>query len=354
MQPLRGKIQHRIIQMHTLSFKRKVILVSIAVILSFFSAVAQKAEEQNLVPNPSFEFHRNKSGDIKNALPWVGIGTVDYYMKPEKRDTTKFKGARTGTAYAGLRFQKDYKEYMYVPLTEKLQKGKIYHFKMHVRLLDYSNVTVTVKQLGVYFSDVPYNVGMSFDKESIVDSTYKKGIAGTLDWITIQGDYTAHGGEKYIIIGNFRAKMKDDFVKKNKLGFFEFLESYYYIDDISLVRKMEDGDLLSNVGPPQVFPDSFFVNQVIEVKNIQFEKGGTRILLVTQKVLDQVNIMLNNHPFMELQLNLTDNTSANARVKAIYDYLVEHGAVNPMIRKGISAPDGDTSGSKLELIVTKP
>jgi hypothetical protein len=64
--------------------------------------------------------------------------------------------------------------------------------------------------------------------------------------------------------------------------------------------------------------------------------------------------MLNNHPFMELQLNLTDNTSANARVKAIYDYLVEHGAVNPMTRKGIPAPEGDTSGSKLELIITKP
>jgi len=354
LQPLRDKIQHRIKQMHTLSFTRKVIIASISIIFCFFSAIAQKAEEPNLVPNPSFETHRNKSGDVKNALPWVGIGTVDYYLKPEKRDTTKFKGARTGTAYAGLRFQKDYKEYMYVPLTEKLQKGKVYHFKMHVRLLDYSNVTVTVKQLGVYFSDVPYKVGMTFDRESIVDSSYKKGIAGTLDWIPIQGDYVAHGGEKYIIIGNFRSKMKDDFVKKNKLGFFEFLESYYYIDDVSLNKKLEDGDLLINVGPPQVFPDSFRVNQTIEVKNIQFEKGGTRILLVSQMVLDQVIVMLNNHPFTELQLNLTDNTLVNARARAIHDYLTAHGVLNPIEHKGISAPDGDTSGTKLELIITKP
>jgi hypothetical protein len=354
LQPLRDKIQHRIKQMYTLSFTRKVIILSAAIIFCLFSASAQKVEEQNLVPNPSFETRRNKSGDIKNALPWVGIGTVDYYMKPEKRDTSKYKGARTGTAYAGLRFQKDYKEFMYVPLTEKLQKGKVYHFKMHVRLLDYSNVTVTVKQLGVYFSDEPYKVKMTFDKESIVDSSYKKGIAGTLDWIPIQGDYTAHGGEKYIIIGNFRTKMKDDFVKKNKLGFFEFLESYYYIDDISLYKKPEDGDILTNMQPPQVFPDTFSVNQVIEVKNIQFEKGGTRILLVSQKVLDQVIVMLNNHPFMELQLVLTDNTSVNSRVKAIHDYLKEHGTVNPIVHKGISAPDGNNSGSKLELIITKP
>ena len=346
-------------QVHNLSFTKKTILLFLPFILCFFSAFAQKTEEKNLVPNPSFETHRTKSGDIKNALPWIGIGTVDYYMKPEKRDTTKYKGARTGTAYAGLRFQRDYREYMYVPLTEKLKKNETYHFKMYVRLLDYSNVTVTVKQLGVYFSDVAFNPKMTFDKESMIDSTYKKGIAGTLDWIPIQGDYTAHGGEKYIIIGNFRAKMKDDFVKKNKLNLFEFAEAYYYLDDVSLYKKTALTDTLPEgkkitYEPAQVFPDTFTVNQVIDVKNIQFEKGGSRILLVSQKVLDDLVIMLNNHPFMELQINLTDNTSSNSRAKAIHDYLKDHGAINPMIHKGIQAPPGDASGTKLQLVITKP
>lgn len=340
-------------QVHTLSFKRRIFFFT-AFVFCLFSAFAQKAEPKNLVPNPSFETHKNKSGDIKNALPWVGVGTVDYYMKPEKRDTTKFKGARTGTAYAGLRFQKDYREFMYVPLTEKLEKDKVYHFKMYVRLLDYSNVTVTVKQLGVYFSDVVFNPKMTFDKESMIDSTYKKGISGTRDWIPIQGDYTAHGGEKYIILGNFRARMKDDFVKKNKLSLFEFAESYYYIDDVSLYKKACANDTLPKTESTQIFPDTFSVNQVIDVKNIQFEKGGSRILLVSQKVLDNVIVMLNNHPFMELQINLTDNTSVNSRAKAIHDYLTEHGAINPMVHKGIPAAPGDNSGTKLQLLITKP
>ncbi len=346
--------------LYTLTAAKKIFLLSIVLLIGNLTSMAQKAEEKNLVPNPSFETHRTKSGDLKNALPWIGIGTVDYYMKPEKRDTSKYKGARTGTAYAGLRFQKDYKEYMYVPLTEKLQKNKTYHFKMFVRLLDYNNVTVTVKQLGVYFSDVAFNPKMSFDKESIVDSTYKKGIAGTLNWIPIQGDYVAHGGEKFIIIGNFRTKMKDDFVKKNKLNLFEFAEAYYYIDDVSLYKKVSASDTLpagqKYVGEPQVFPDSFSTNQVIEIKNIQFEKGSSRILLVTQKVLDDVVLMLNNHPFMELQINLTDNASVNSRAKAIHDYLKDHGAINPMVHKGIAAPPGagDNFTTKLELVITKP
>lgn len=343
--------------LYTFIINKKILLLSIALLIGTLRSVAQKAEEKNLVPNPSFETHRTKSGDIKNALPWIGIGTVDYYMKPEKRDTTKYKGARTGTAYAGLRFQRDYREYMYVPLTEKLRKNETYHFKMYVRLLDYSNVTVTVKQLGVYFSDVAFNPKMTFDKESMIDSTYKKGIAGTLDWIPIQGDYTAHGGEKYIIIGNFRDKMKDDFVKKNKLSLFEFAEAYYYLDDVSLYKKTGLNDTLpqgKKSEPAQVFPDTFTVNQVIDVKNIQFEKGGSRILLVSQKVLDDVILMLNNHPFMELQINLTDNTSVNSRAKAIHDYLKDNGAINPMIHKGIPAPPGDTGGTKLQLVITKP
>jgi hypothetical protein len=343
--------------LYTFIINKKILLLSIALLIGTLRSVAQKAEEKNLVPNPSFETHRTKSGDIKNALPWIGIGTVDYYMKPEKRDTTKYKGARTGTAYAGLRFQRDYREYMYVPLAEKLKKDETYHFKMYVRLLDYSNVTVTVKQLGVYFSDMAFNPKMTFDKESMIDSTYKKGIAGTLDWIPIQGDYTAHGGEKYIIIGNFRDKMKADFVKKNKLSLFEFAEAYYYLDDVSLYKKTGLSDTLpqgKKSEPAHVFPDTFTVNQVIDVKNIQFEKGGSRILLVSQKVLDDVILMLNNHPFMELQINLTDNTSVNSRAKAIHDYLKDNGAINPMIRKAIQAPPGDTSGTKLQLVITKP
>jgi outer membrane protein OmpA-like peptidoglycan-associated protein len=326
----------------------KILQFSFALLFSF-SSFAQK-RGKNLIPNPSFETHKGKSNDVKNAIPWVGVGTVDYYMKPDKHDTSRYKGARTGTCYAGLRFQSDYKEYMHVKLLEPLEKGQTYHFKMYVRLLESSNVTVTIKQLGAYFSDYEFKVGMTFDEEGLVDSTYNKGISGTLNWITIQGDYKAHGGEKYVIIGNFRTKMKEDFVKKNKWNLFEFKEAYYYIDDVSLRKKIVpiDSNAIKNAVKEILpdYPDTFSVGQSVEIQKIKFEDGTANLQRSSQKYLDIVVNTLNDHPFMEVQIvGYTDNKASEGtnkklskdRAKAVYDYLKAQEVLNPMTYKGMGS-----------------
>ena len=139
----------------------KIIFTFYLLFFALSTAFGQKKLGKNLVPNPGFETHKNKSKDISNAVPWVGVGTVDYYMKIEKRDTSRFKGAHSGECYAGLRFQKKYKEFMYVRLLEPLEKDKVYHFKMYIRLLNNANVTMRVKQLGVYFSEEIFNSKMT-------------------------------------------------------------------------------------------------------------------------------------------------------------------------------------------------
>ncbi|MES2591115.1 MAG: hypothetical protein V4608_04465 [Bacteroidota bacterium] len=318
---------------------------------------SQKNNETNLVPNSGFETHKNNSGDISNAIPWVGVGTVDYFMKAEKRDTSRYKGARTGKCYAGLRFQREYKEYMYVKLTEPLEENNIYEFKMYVRLLNFNNVTVTIKQLGAYFSEEPFNEEMVFYPEGIVDSSNENGIAGTLNWIPIEGDYLAHGGEKYIVLGNFRTKMKDDFVKKNNAGMFEFEEGYYYVDDISVIKKDIPDSLKKARTEVLVFPDTLTAGQLFDIKNIHFEEGGSRILKISNKKLDEIMRMLNNHPFMEIQVHVTSNNQsiAKARAKAISDYLQAAGALNPITIKGIghSNPNEKTE-CKVEIVITTP
>jgi OmpA-OmpF porin, OOP family len=319
------------------------------VLTLFYSPSFSQKKGRNLVPNPSFEEHKGKGADIKNALPWKGVGTVDYYMKPDKRDTSRYKGARTGTSYAGLRFQSDYKEYMHIKLIEPLEKGEIYHFKMYVRLLESSNVTVTIKQLGAYFSDTEFKLGMTFDEEGLVDSTYNKGISGTLNWITIQGDYTAHGGEKYVIIGNFRTKMKEDFVKKNKWNLFEFKEAYYYIDDVSLRKKLFAKDSLAKYAVKEVmpvYPDTFKPGQVVTIEKIRFENGSAQLLKSSYKALDVLVNTLNEHPFMEIEIiGHTDNQGnenankklSKERAKAVYDYLLSESVINPMTYKGVGS-----------------
>ncbi|HEX8517385.1 MAG TPA: OmpA family protein [Bacteroidia bacterium] len=325
---------------------RRTILFSI-LFLFCFSAPAQK--RKNLIPNPSFEEHKGKGTDIKTATPWKGVGTVDYYLKPDKRDTSKYKGARTGTAYAGLRFQSDYKEYMHVKLLEPLEKGQVYNFKMYIRLLEFNNVTVTVKQLGAYFSDFEFKVGMVFEEDGLVDTTYNKGIAGTFNWMIIQGDYKAHGGEKYVIIGNFRTKMKDDFVKKNKWSLFEFKEAYYYIDDISLRKKNIPFDSVAFRKEQEslpMYPGTYAIGQGVEIQKIKFEKGTANLLNSSYKYLDLVVKTLNEHPFMEIEIvghtdnsgNESDNKKlSKERAKVIYEYFKSQDVINPMTYKGMGS-----------------
>ena len=324
----------------------KIVLLFL-VLLFFTTSFAQIKKGKNLVPNPSFEKHKNKSNTIKNAMPWMNVATVDYYLKPDKKDTSRFKGARTGNCYAGLRFQPDYKEYAYVQLLEPLEKERTYHFKMYVRLL--SKSTVTVKQLGVYFSDDPFKMGMIFDEEGMIDSTYRKGLSGA-GWLRIQGDYTAHGGEKYIIIGNFRTKVKDDFVKKNKWDLFESREAYYYVDDVSLRKIITAADTMTakkNIAEVlPVYPDSFITGEIVEIKNIQFENGSAKLLNISYKMLDELVGALNEHPFMEIQINghtddqgneVANHKLAKRRAKAVYNYLIGEGVINPMTYRGLGS-----------------
>jgi len=350
--------------------ENKIILLLKALLFSamflFCTFSFAQTKKKNLIPNPSFEERKGKGTDIKTATPWKGVGTVDYYTKPDKRDTSRYKGARTGTGYAGLRFQSDYKEYMHVKLTEPLEKGQVYHFRMYIRLLESNNVTVTIKQLGAYFSDTEFKVGMVFEEEGLVDTTYNKGISGTLNWIAIQGDYKAHGGEKYVIIGNFRTKMKEDFVKRNKWSLFEFKEAYYYIDDISLRKKNVPFDSVAvfkntvkNALP--VFPDVFNTGQKVEIQKIEFVKGTSELTQSSYKFLDNVVNMLNQHPFMEIEIvGHTDNEGSEGnnkklskeRAKAVYDYLKLQEVINPMTYRGVGAAEplapNDTDENKLK------
>jgi outer membrane protein OmpA-like peptidoglycan-associated protein len=353
-------------------FLLKAMLLSVVLLFSVFSD-AQVRKGKNLIPNPSFEDHKGKGADIKTAIPWKGVGTVDYYMKPDKRDTSPHKGARTGVGFAGLRFQSDYKEYMYAKLTETLEKGKLYHFKMYIRFLESENVTVTVKQLGAYFSPTEFYVGMEFSEEGLVDSTYNKGISGSQDWILIQGDYTAQGNEQYIIIGNFRTKMKDDFVKKNKWSLFEFKEAYYYIDDLSLREKITVDTSIHDVegGNVNWIPYDFSSGTTFEIKNIYFETGTSKLLETSYPALDELAKVFQSHPTMEIQLNGHMDKSgeeeeqkriSKERAKAVYDYLKSKGVTNPMIFRGLgssqpvapnSSEDYKAKNRRVEVVITK-
>lgn len=151
---------------------------------------------KNLVPNGSFENYRKKSSDIRRAIPWRSIESVDYYQSPLKNDTTPQRGAADGECYAGFRFRKKYKEFAQVRLVEPLKRGAQYQFSMQIRLAFWSNATV--KSFGVLFTKGGYRSQADAIKSNMVDTVCEVGgLLNDYRWITISGIYKADGRKIY-------------------------------------------------------------------------------------------------------------------------------------------------------------
>ncbi len=324
-------------------------------------AGAQTVIEKNLVPNGSFENFKKKSGNIKNALPWVGIASVDYYQEPIKNDTGRCKGAQTGDCYAGLRFQKSYKEFIEVKLAEPLKRGNNYLFECYIRLAFWSNAQL--KSFGVYFSKGGMKLVKFPERDYVVDTIAKKSaLDGSFCWFKVKGIYKAIGGEKFITLGNFAPKIKTDMAKINlfKPG---FKEAYYFVDDVSLkwIKSKEDEVRIVDVDSLkryekdsvlQVRADAH-VGEKITLK-ISFDLGRSYILAESFAELNKVCQYLFRHQNFVIQISGHSDNSGSSRknmrlseerARAVFEYLITKGVQNKMLYKGYgdTAPIADNS-----------
>ena len=323
---------------------------------------------KNIVPNGSFENFRKKSGSIKNAIPWQQIASVDYYQEPISNDTAKQRGARTGTCYAGLRFQKKYKEFLQVKLAEPLHRGTVYEYEMYVRLAFWSNASL--KSFGALFTKMGYKSQGDVVRSSLIDTVSKKAsFINGYQWFKISGKYQADGGEKYLTIGNFSPNVKKDMVRMNvfKLG---FKEAYYFIDDVKLVKAKEvvEKVKVEIVGSFNLEQDSVLevkkdvkVGEKIALKNIFFENGRYYLLPESYSELNKLAQYLLRNPHMEVQINgHSDNVGSKnknqkiseQRAREVFEYLIKKGVQNKMYFKGygsslpIASNDNDIDRAK--------
>lgn len=309
--------------------------------------------DKNIVPNGSFENYRKKTGNIKQAIPWNQISTVDYYHKPLDDDTTAEKGAKDGDSYAGLRYQKKYKEFLQVRLAESLHRGSTYEFTMYIRLAYWSNAVL--KSFGVYFSKGGYTGSAA--KANLVDSVCKKGgFSNNFKWFKIHGYYKADGGEKYITIGNFHPEIKKDLIRMNilKRG---FKEAYYFVDDISLYRRQQPDEIIETVivGPSkQKFEEDSVLNVGQDIKvgdkialnNIFFTTGSHYLTPESYQELNKLAQYLLRNPNLVIQINgHSDNSGikfknqkmSELRAREVFEYLIKKGVQNKMSFKGFGS-----------------
>jgi len=307
---------------------------------------------KNLIPNGSFENYRRKSSDIRKAIPWRGIETIDYYHNPLTNDTVKQKGAYTGYAYTGFRFRKKYKEFLQTRLAEPLHRGTVYEFTMHIRLAFWSNAIL--RSFGVLFSKGGYRGQQDAIKSNMVDTVcVKGGLNDGYKWITIKGYYKADGGEKFVTIGNFAPKIKKDLVRIDVTRF-GAREAYYFVDEISLVKapQFEEKVAVQIVGPTYNFNEedstlnvkaNLDIGEKIALNNIFFENGHYYLLPESFIELNKLSKYLIKNPVIEIRINgHSDNTGlsyknqkiSELRAREVFEYLIKKGVQNKMYFKG--------------------
>jgi outer membrane protein OmpA-like peptidoglycan-associated protein len=349
--------------------RKKVYLLAIFMVSMVVFAQQPTEIIKNIVPNGSFENYRKKSGNIKQAIPWQQIASVDFYQEPISNDTSSQKGAKTGSCYAGLRFQKKYKEFLQVKLAEPLHRGTTYEFEMYVRLAFWSNASL--KSFGALFTKMGYKSKNDVVRAALIDSVSKKSsFINGYHWFKISGKYLADGGEKYVTIGNFSPNVKKDMVRMNvfKLG---FKEAYYFVDDISMVKAKEAVEKVKVeiVGSFNVdAQDSVLevkkdvkVGEKIALKNIFFENGHYYLLPESYSELNKLAQYLLRNPTMEVQINgHSDNVGSKGknqkiseqRAREVFEYLIKKGVQNKMYFKGygsslpIASNDDDIGRAK--------
>lgn len=260
---------------------------TIIILPIFLIATMQLKAQQNLVPNPSFEFKADpigcmnepillsyefsasvanwKADDADPLISTNSRNTPDYYNSCANpfvsasvnvpQNFMGYQNARTGNAYVGIGYSyriassssSEYthnSEYIFTELTNPLEAGETYTFSMYVSKAEL--ILYAANQLGVaVVNTLPFEGGHITDytlpiTPQVLSNTV---VTDETGWTLIEGLFTAQGGEQFIIIGHFPDPQTLQVMQNGVyIDYTNVYHTYYYIDDVSL-RK---GDFLSN------------------------------------------------------------------------------------------------------------
>lgn len=204
---------------------------------------------QQLVPNGDFESNSGcptPFSPISLSTGWMNpslVGSPDYYHSCAAgtvgvpNNIYGYQAAHSGMAYSGLyltQITDDVREFLEIQLMEPLLMDSCYKFQMFVNLGDYCYFTTDA--IGIYFSDtaitdinnwypLPFTPHISNPASNYFDN---------VNWKKVGGNYKAHGGERYIIIGNYKNDANTSLAIANTAS--QLTPVYCYIDDVSLTK----------------------------------------------------------------------------------------------------------------------
>ncbi|MEP7168164.1 MAG: T9SS type A sorting domain-containing protein [Bacteroidota bacterium] len=284
---------------------------------------------QNLVINPGFEDTiscPSGQGALWALSSWFNPNgaSPDYFNQCSNPNIAgvpdNFYGyqfANAGVGYSGIVLAglPNFREYIEDTLTFPLVANQCYQFNMYISLGD--ECQYTSDDIGVYFSGAAITGVISTSPLPVIPQiNFTLGLTtDTVNWIPLSGIYTAQGGERYIIIGNFKNDALSTTFLFNPTG--QRVYCLFYIDDVSLsaCTEIKEQDDIAEIS---IFPNPFSDKINITVKRNE---------LVEVNLYDVTARKIFNKSF-------TNSTSINTEQLAKGIYLYEVRNKNGVIKKG--------------------
>ena len=256
------------------------------------------------------------------------------------------QSARSGEAYCGIYCSRDqYREYLQTRLKTPLVAGKRYRISFWVSLSEKSPHAATTlgalftkeciedSTLGIVMKREVINMGDQGSQsiavyfEPQVVNSRERPLTDTKEWMEVNGEFTAEGGEEFLTIGNFFPFNKSRIVPTRD-GQTPLHGAYYYVDDVS-VTCIEQEPV-----EPEVSVEVPEVGEVILLENLYFAFDKSEVLQQSYNELVKLKELLERNPGMTIELRgHTDNLGtvehnqrlSESRAKAVVDHLVSMG-----------------------------
>src|SRR6218665_534022 len=228
------------------SLKYNKCLLALVVFSIFFDVRAQIA---NYVNNPGFEIAMSTSLNPYDAVKYWGsidtaqgssylVSTLSNNANNSPYCTFGFQYPRTGNNFIGTTFFCDACP-RWNPrnrLKQPLKPNVKYCAKYYI--VNTNNNRIAIENYAMYFGDSM----MDTITQSAIPLTYLAPqieytngiIIDTLNWTPISGTFVATGGEKYMVLGNFRSNSTTNTLLINPP--LQTMSADIYIDDVSLIE----------------------------------------------------------------------------------------------------------------------
>ena len=216
-------------------------------VIAGWLATGASVQGQNLVPNSDMESYvccPTATFQYNCIATWTNPNTAspEYFNAcgsgggDVPSNSAGNQNAHSGNGYVGMIIgwsASDYREYCQIQLSSVLTAGQTYSVSYWVSLADGSQYSTN--RFEAYLSPTLVNNGSTNVLPFVPQVAPSTGFLGDkTNWTQVCGTFTAAGGERYLIVGNFKNSGSTTltFVSAG----LPFCQSggYYYVDDVAL------------------------------------------------------------------------------------------------------------------------